>query len=111
MQYTWQLALVLVPVYFKTLSLMLYLLHTGSEYMYTSLSLSCVALTIGFRRERDSFNEPNPGTSQSREEVCVDVTNGAVGTTITIEAIFTPGSATGTYVEVTIVTNIVTAIP
>ncbi len=29
MQYTWQLALVLVPVYFKTLGLMLYLLHSA----------------------------------------------------------------------------------
>ncbi len=61
-------------------------------------------LTIGFRRERDSFSEPNTGTSQSREEVCVDVTEGVVGTTITIEAVFTPGTATGTHTRVTIVT-------
>ncbi len=78
--------------------------HVFRDTYLIILSSLHTVLTIGFRRERDSFSEPNTGTSQSREEVCVDVTEGVVGTTITIEAVFTPGTATGTHTRVTIVT-------
>ena len=44
--------------------------------------------------------EPNPGVSQSREQICIDVTEGAVGTTITIVPVWTAGSATGVCVWV-----------
>ena len=51
-------------------------------------------ITIGFEMQTYTFVEPNPGTSQLIEEVCVEVSDGELGRDITVNVIWTPGTAT-----------------
>ncbi len=49
-RYTWQLALVLVPVYFKTLCLLLYLFYQEFKYNITAVCASPAVIVSGLER-------------------------------------------------------------
>ena len=58
-----------------------------------------VGLTLGFEQMTYMFSEPNPGTSQLVEEVCVVISDGSVGRDFAVNVMWTPDTATGERVE------------
>ncbi len=60
---------------------------------YHSPRYHSAALVIGFQELTYDFAEPDPGTSRVTEEVCIEVTEGRIGTDLTIIVTWTPVSA------------------
>lgn len=64
-------------------------------------------LTLGFEQQTYMFTEPNPGTTQLTEDVCVAISAGSLGRDIAINVLWTPVTATGiTIVNVCIRANL-----
>ena len=53
-------------------------------------------MTLGFEQTTYTFAEPNPGTSQLVEEVCVTVTEGMLARDVTVNVMWSAGTAEGT---------------
>ena len=59
--------------------------------MLSAIILSDV--TIGFVLERYMFSEPNPGTSQRTESVCIQVNDGVLGIPLTVSPLWNDRTA------------------
>ena len=54
-----------------------------------------LGLTLGFERTTYSFDEPSAGTSLTREDICITVSNGELGFSLVIVPEWTATTATG----------------